>query len=556
MSDASKASADAERERVRQERGDRYVAFVLRIVDRLRFLSRLFGVDYPRLRALLEVQLKLDVRRVSNPTQQGFQRNPMLISFTFIFIGVFAAAGLFVGNPIFAMGLSLGFVSMMTFMMLISDHVANLFDASDAAIAGPLPVDDRTLFASRMAHIAVFLCRTAGLFGVASLVAGCFVFNPLIFIPVYILSLLLICILCLVAAFGALLWIVRILGQRRARNVIVLAQVAVSIGFFGGMQIVPRLLEKDEVQQLFAEPGFLVALIPSFHYGGLLAVATGQITALSLTLSALALLVPLVLAVVVVRFSTGGFIAQIAALATAHDSAKIKKRRWHWYDRFLNDPMRRAGFEFYHTLTRRESHYKLRAYPSLAMSFVMGVMFCFSFGDGSIVGMCGTLYMLGASVPALLVPARYSPTPASRWILLAGPKFHAGRFNSGCVQAHFMTVHIPVSLLVALLMLCVGGPSLLPAILYALAASLMLGMIGARFVGRHVPFTKSIVKVTSGEFMGETLAILGLTTVCVIGQIVAGGYPTILIVAAALMLCVCYFQMRVLRDLSPDYPLC
>ncbi len=531
-----------------------YPKLVLSIFDRLRPLARVFGVDYPRFRALLEVQLKLDLRRVANPSSQGFQKSPLLVSLLYIGIGCLGGAGLLIDNPIIGMGISLSLVSMMTIMLLVSDHVATLLDATDSLIAGPLPVDDRTFFASRAAHIGVFMTRTAGLLGMSSLVFGSLVYPPWIFIPVYLLSLLLICVLCLVSAFGLILVIIRVLGQERARSFIVLIQICVTVTFIGGMQVLPRIADTDIVKTTIASQEWVLTLLPPFYFGGLLAVATGSITTMSIVLASLAILAPLLLSLITVRLASGGFVANIAALATTSEGTQpAATRKTRWYDRFTKDPVRRAGFDFFLALSRRESQYRLRAYPSLAISFIMGGVVGFGIGGFDATMLCMTVYMLGANLPAMLIPARFSESAEARWVLTSGPLFDAGRFNSGCVQAHLFTMQVPVLLVASLIILLLGGPSVLPDLCFALSASVIVSLIGARICGNAVPFTRKILKQASTEFLFDTLVIICIT-------LAAGGIHALayvfhmqgaLYLAPLLALPVCILLGRSLRDLPP-----
>ena len=80
-------------------------------------------------------------------------------------------------------------------------------------------------------------------------------------------------------------------------------QIGASVFFVGGFQVLPRLISKDLITGLEEWFPWFAWVVPTFHQGGLLALAEGGADGRHVALAVLALLVPVALVVVLTRLA-------------------------------------------------------------------------------------------------------------------------------------------------------------------------------------------------------------------------------------------------------------
>ena len=496
----------------------------LTVVRCLRWPIRMCGVDYPRFMTLLTAHTILDERRGTRQSGDGGARSGspwsaglLMSCIVNLIMGVFAGAALFIPNPVLALGIHQGIVFVFAMMILIADYSSVLLDDTDTAVVAPLPVADRTVVAARVAHIAVYLGVVLGSLVLPGLLLGCLARPALTFVPIYLLCNVLTITLAVAVGFGFFLLAMRFFDVERFRNLLVYVQVGVSISFFAGFQILPKLvgrgLEKDldALQNRILE---LAPYLPPMHQGGLLALVEGDGAPGTWLLAGLALGLPLLAFVILVLLSSRGFLRGVSRGAAASKAEREVRPRRSWLRNLLiGDQQGRAGFDFFRALSRRERDYRLRTYPMIAIALVIGIAFSFRGGEfRNPVMMCSAIYLLGLYVPAFLMHARSSENWNARWLLVVAPMDRPGRFVAGAMLALVATTFLPVFVVFFLLIWAVGGHAVLIDAAFASLAMLVIGSCAILWFGRRVPFTEKPPKKGSA----------GSITPMIIGMVILG----------------------------------
>src|ERR1700712_2338443 len=137
------------------------------------------GVNTDQLHQILKVKLMMDDRRPnamfaarrSVKTNNGNVKNPLLVSFFTVLMGVFIGLVLFLNKTAY-LGQTLYFLIFMVLMALtlISDFTTVLIDVRDQFILLPRPVNDRTIAVSRIMHISIYVLRLALLQGLPGII--------------------------------------------------------------------------------------------------------------------------------------------------------------------------------------------------------------------------------------------------------------------------------------------------------------------------------------------------------------------------------------------------
>jgi len=179
----------------------------------------------------------------------------------------------------------------------------------------------------------------------------------------------------MVALYGLLL---RTLRYERLKDLLVYAQIAFSFVFFFGFQLFPRLL--GDVNAFTAQDivhSWALAF-PSVWFAGVVEVMLGNIIGQTLTLTALAVIVCVVilpLALKNVSLDYSEQLGRIAASSSKTKSAAAVTRRSGvsaWFNRLLlRDSEERAFFYFFLRMFRRNRLLKLQILPNFGVAIAM-----------------------------------------------------------------------------------------------------------------------------------------------------------------------------------------
>jgi len=541
----------------RRPKDGAFLRFLLAAAGLLRRPLRLAGVDWRPFREILETKLRLDLRRTrlgaDGEVRVGAASKMGLFWTCVVYLGfgLFLGIGtVLLGDPFLAMSFAQGVLLVMLGVALVSDFTSVLLDPTDLSVLGAQPVSDRTLLAARVVHVALYL----GLLAV-SLGAGSFVFGTIRFGPAFGAAFLLATVLTSIeAVFGAVvLYLVamRLFRPGRVRDAIVWFQIGATVVLVLGYQLLPRALEVEEhVGSWIDRNPALVLLVPPFHAGGLAELCLGAATPRNLLLAACAVALPALLLWAAIRLGTRGFVAGLAALE-AEDGAGFRAGGYGALCARLlaRGGVRRAGFDFFRHLARRERLYRLRVYPMLAVALVLGIVPLFS-GLGSIF-IVAPLYYGALFVPTGLLNARYTETPEAAWILDALPLADRRGFHAGALRAFLACQVLPVLAVLFWAVLLLSGFDALPHAVFAAAAFLVAGLAATLHVGRRPFFAAKheVVESAAGcmlfAVMGVVMAPFGAVHMAFFDR------PLVLLLAAAAALAPAAFLLRAVDRIEP-----
>lgn len=505
------------------------VNLVLRFYDLFACLFRLFKVDYEQLRAILEAKLRMDGRR-QHVAGRGRSRAEPKNTFTLTMM-IYASVGAFlavvclrVESPLVAMTFVHAAVIMMVAMSLISDFSSVLLDTSDGAVLGPRPVGGRTLLVARIVHVVTYLGLLALSLSVVTLVVGTVRYHvlfPLVFAATLAGSLsLVICIVNLfyVAAF-------RLSDSERFRDIVLYMQIAMSIFFFGGYQLLPRLMDPARLHGLHIEDQWWIYLCPPTWMAAPIDLLTGHVGRPQIVLTILALGVPIAGLMFVVSHLGPRFSAALARLdapsnaAAPRESASSDRRPLCGRIAAVvtRNATEAAAFEFVWTLCSRDRQFKLRTYPSIAMLLVVAVIML-PRGESiaetlshlpSTKSYILLLYFACMFVPMASAVIRFSDRYEAAWIYYTTPLDRPGDVLSATLKVLLVRFAIPLFLLLALVVLAIWGPRVLPDVVLASCGLLAASALQAMLAGRRFPFTEEFKpSENSGRLVRSLLHII------------------------------------------------
>ncbi len=550
------------------------IRFWLFIIRLLKPLWKRLGVNYDQLKALMEARLLMETRR-RKTWQQNKSSNSggssWLIYLSFFFIGGGALAAIIQFDHV-GSGLTLYFLIWMVFfsVTLISDFTEVLIDVRDNYIVLPRPVNDRTISASRLMHIVIYLAGLTVPFMLPALIYMAVMFGitgVLIFIFLQLLSELMV-------VFGInliYLGILRFASPARFRDMIGYFQIALTVLIFAGYYLTPRLLDWDRVTAVNFLEKPLSTILPPAWLGSIWEVLhEGAADTVSLFRAGLGILVPLLGIWLVVRFLAGGFNRKLMAISMGVKSDAgpvIRKRKQPgsgYMDRLsrwvCRSQAEKAAFDLTWLMTARSRDFKVKVYPSFGFIPVFFLYMAIQ-GKGTLAErfmeirsgnyFLLLLYMLLLAVSTPLVSIRFSDKYKASWLFITSPVARKGELIAGAFKAVMGRFFVPFFLVFAVITLSFWGVKTAPHILLAFVNLSIISVI-ITYLTPDLPLAAPWEEAKKGGQVATNI----LTTVAV-GVI--GGFHYLLVlftpgwvsfVAAVVLILPLYFLLKRLSGLK------
>lgn len=484
---------------------------VLWIIDRLQSLFRLLGANYNQLRAIVQIKLMMDNRRsIVNLGRYGRQSAETSSGFVKI-LGVYALiSGLlsvstlgFMAKDNLFLPLTLQFSYIMAIcaMTLISDFSSVILDSSDNLIILPRPVDSRTLWLARIVHIISYLFAiTLSVSVVGVLIIG-YRFNALAALFFLVMSLLSSVLMVFLTNIIYLI-LMRFTSEEKLREVINYFQIVMAILFYGGYQLLPRLIGSQAF--MVQQPAHQVwhYLVPPMWMAGAVDMfIRPAFDTVHLILLAMGLLVPLVGLWGMNRFLTGSYVQKLSGIdqdsrpVTDTTMVAHTAQQSGWLEQlsrvFTGNILERAAFLFIWRITNRDRKFKLKTYPQLGFGLAYVVVMSLqgqSFGSSGFFYLFA-LYFAGIYVMVAQYQLGVSDSYRAAWLYGSAPIREPGSILSGAVKAIIIKLLIPFYAVLSGYILYRYGFDKINDVLLAFSNSLVMLVSAALLSTRYMPFS-------------------------------------------------------------------
>ena len=365
----------------------RFVLFIAKT-----FLKK--DVDFEKLKIIAETKLIMDRRRVRVTMKKQNNKEPnnqLLITLIVYTIMGFLIGALVLSlkEIIITMTIIHSYVLFMMAMTLITDFSSVLLDTTDNQIILPRPVNSKTFFVSRLVHILVYLLQ----FTIA------LALFPIIFIfieygvLVGLASIITILLTVMFAVFITYLLyglILKVSSEEKIKDIISGFQIVMTIIFAVGFQIVPRLLNIENLKVTMPIHWYTYLLPPMWMANALQAVQQLHVDGPHLIMILLAIALPVFTFWVMIKFLAPSFSKKIAAMGNAGTQEEIILNKEGNQKKGLSEKIapiicinktEEAGFEMAWKMTARDKGFKIQFYPSLAYILVFVLVVVFKRGE-------------------------------------------------------------------------------------------------------------------------------------------------------------------------------
>jgi hypothetical protein len=438
-------------------------------------LSNLLGVDLNQLRTLLAVYIKQDLRggkafRQSNRSEYiTSNRSMLLLVAIYTFMGFAPALTAFVRidglhiDVFFYSIVALSFTLFMVALAILAESGNVLFNETEIDVIGHLPVSPRTLFAAKALNLMFFsllLSVASNLFpaicGLATERAN------LISVPAHLISAVIIAMFATAVVVVSHSLFIRYLSKERFDNLIAYCQAGLTVIFFLGYQLLPRMLDTYKLGAAFKFHWYFL-FYPPVWFSGITLLFIGEINTYSTVTSAIALISMLALVTVALRKMSMGYISFISkpyhgyikGKATEESTSKPSKGREYvslqiFRSTLLRRPAERAVFDLVRFYLKRNREIKVRLYPSLAYVVVIPLIGFITEGlpDPFLSQELALYPIIGAAILCLMAQTAvegmiFSEDYNAAWIFRAAPVASLGDVHGGIRKAVVFFIVLP-----------------------------------------------------------------------------------------------------------------
>ncbi|MGG9964610.1 hypothetical protein [Ferruginibacter sp. SUN106] len=528
-------------------------------------------VDFERLKIIAETKILMDRRRVYMSWKQRQQKensNPLLFTLiTYAFFGLFIGALVFtLKSLVLSMIFIHAYILFMMAMTMITDFSSVLLDTTDNQIILPKPVSSKTLFAARLVHILVYLLQ----FTIALAIF------PVIFIFIQfglltgfagIVTVLLTVAFAVFITYLLYALILRFSNEQKVKDIVGYFQIFMTIFFAAGFQIIPRLINFNQLSAGFQLHTYSYFLPPVWMALTLEAIQQFNFDSIHLIMIACAVILPVFTFWLMISYLAPSFAKKLAAL-TNDSSDKKTAATLTQQKRSLSEKIsavichtktESSSFEAVWKITGRDKNFKMQFYPSLA--YILIFVFVFVFKSGKDVqtlwhNLPSTnmflffIYMPVFSIANSMAIITTNENFQASWIYQSTPIAKPGYLITGGVKAILIKFFLLIYLIMFAFALYVWGIAIVDDFVLGFFNTILLFLLITNLSDYYLPFSRQPnIKQQSGKFVKTLLQLI------LIGGLVGLHYlilplPWLSWCLVPLSIAGCYFLLQRLQNLS------
>ena len=345
--------------------------FSLKILDLFRPLFEAFGVEYEKMRLIVNMKLTLDKRKNNSIENKNSLMQSVIL---YLIIG-------FVTSRIIVMPLDImtkmtvlfALIFVMLLTCFITDFSSVILDTYDRHIIGITDVKDITLNMAKIVHIVIYISIMS--FSISA-------FSILMILMAYNIGFCLLFILCMILMDFLLIMmtsviyylLIKIFKGEKLKDVLNLFQIFMILVFSIMYYFITSSLSDIQINYTFSINAYDL-FIPFMWFASLFCVAFyGKIETLYIIMSILGIIVPILSIFIYIKL-TPAFERNLEKLEQVSYNEKDSKTKKSFVSKLGNKICKnneeKSFFEFIYTNLSRDREFKTRVYPTLASGIIM-----------------------------------------------------------------------------------------------------------------------------------------------------------------------------------------
>ncbi len=483
--------------------------FVLKVLDRFKFIFKTLKIDYPIMRKILQIKFIVDNRRVpmmfGNNVKNLHDKNNLFIKSLWIYSllgGVIIIPLVFFSDSmIYQMSIIFGLILFLITSSVISDFSSVLLDIREKTIIGTKPINSRTISAAKFIHIVTymyFLTLSIALPGILAFLIKNWVLEGFVysflFVLLFIIELTFLDLFIVVLTTLLYLFILKFFDGEKLKDIINYVQIITAITLVMGYQFLGRAFIFFSDSRIEFTPEWYHYLIMPLWFGSTFEMLFKPDYNPNLIIySCLAVVVPIISFLIYLKLIPT-FEANLLKLNQNQLKGKpIKKKLLGKI--ITRDNEERLFYRFTSQMMKSERGFKLRVYPSLGFSLIFPLIFLLN-GVSSINNIASTklyffIYFCVYLLPAVIIMLQYSVNYKAAWIYNATPIKELGKISKAALKAFITNLILPIYIIESAVFLYLFGYQIIPDLIIIFITILVFTVISYKIVVHHLPFTES-----------------------------------------------------------------
>lgn len=345
--------------------------FSLKILDLFRPLFEAFGVEYEKMRLIVNMKLTLDKRKNNSSENKNSLMQSVIL---YLIIGLVASRIIVMPLDIMTkMTVLFALIFVMLLTCFITDFSSVILDTYDRHIIGITDVKDITLNMAKIVHIVIYISIMS--FSISA-------FSILMILMAYNIGFCLLFILCMILMDFLLIMmtsviyylLIKIFKGEKLKDVLNLFQIFMIFVFSIMYYFITSSLSDIQINYTFSIKAYDL-FIPFMWFASLFCVAFyGKIETLYIIMSILGIIVPILSIFIYIKL-TPAFERNLEKLEQVSYNEKDSKTKKSFVSKLGNKICKnneeKSFFEFIYTNLSRDREFKTRVYPTLASGIIM-----------------------------------------------------------------------------------------------------------------------------------------------------------------------------------------
>jgi len=490
--------------------------FILYFLDKLQWLFKWLAVDYHSLRAIVEVKLMMENRRVHglqrNQVQKKEHSNTFLKSLLFqaLFSFIYGVMIFFIKQPVYlVMMLSFSFIMFMVAFNMISDFAEVLFDTSDNVILLPRPVEGKVIWMARLIHIIVFLGALTLANSLGSIIFATFKFGWQAGL-LFFLCVILLCLITIFLTSILYLLLTKVVSEEKLKDIIGYAQIAFSVFIAVGYQFIARTdkLIGTETQEIVIK--WWHYLVPPAWFAGVMEAFVAKHFELPyMIFTLLVLIVPFASLYIINNYLSPLFAKSLSGLGTPEITEKraVKTAKKSTFLNvlsgiFTKTSLEKSAFELVWIITARDRKFKVRAYPIFGM-LIYFIYNYFTQSQKQDVNVLMILYYAMFLIWIFSQQIYISDDWKASWAYRVAPLINPGEVLLGALKSILVKVGLPIFIIIGAILIGKAGFGMIDDILFAMASTLLFISLNVLTGEFSLPFSMEMAnaKIKGNQWM-------------------------------------------------------
>ena len=358
--------------------------FSLKILDLFRPLFEAFGVEYEKMRLIVNMKLTLDKRKNNSSENKNSLMQSVIL---YLIIGFVASRIIVMPLDIMTkMTVLFALIFVMLLTCFITDFSSVILDTYDRHIIGITDVKDITLNMAKIVHIVIYISIMS--FSISA-------FSILMILMAYNIGFCLLFILCMILMDFLLIMmtsviyylLIKIFKGEKLKDVLNLFQIFMIFVFSIMYYFITSSLSDIQINYTFSINAYDL-FIPFMWFASLFCVIFyGKIQTLYIIMAILGIIVPILSILIYIKL-TPAFERNLDKLEQVSYNEKDSKSKKSFVSKLANKICKnneeKSFFEFIYINLSRDREFKTRVYPTLASGIIMPLVLFFVTYDRSI----------------------------------------------------------------------------------------------------------------------------------------------------------------------------